>query len=481
MGCNSSKLQDLSLHEDYNYRRPVWNENRKSHIESCELESDTCGKNIDRDVYKRSTSQENIVAKEDSVKSRIPENDQSETDLMRDKIDADQNQNTNGEIEDMLNTIQRNTDELIDTLQRNTHQLSTISHNINNDDCEDMVIGIKDNVNGQGIPRIDNIGTKTVSDSAVLKATSSANLISNADEEHETKFKNIENLSHISDTDKENDTVLKGTEEPFGESEFENLETAYINFDKITNEHEGGTTDANMEDTMENTEMPNNSPIKEEPTSVGNANKRIEDTSSESNHDKEPVKDIENETADGMETVKEIRPLTKVESESVSMMYYGKIKTLVDSIKDEDWITDDGSIAEDVCHLIDVLRYSYSGLYQIGALFNHVKEFREKVAKLILESKIADKICEIVVYACKKVPVSKYKKADNDLHVPVHYAMHVLGNFTDTSPELVERIANYPDFLAVQRKIQKDFTDAEFQEAEPVSYDFFQLCPIIPI
>ena len=433
MGCGPSQLQDSVINEEYSYRRPVRSETRKRNIEIHNLQNETCDKQEADDFMKSSTERyetydtvrkEKARANQNLLTSRLPENGQTETSFMTNVNDAEQDKH-----EDTLNKLQRNRDNVIN-----------ISHKIDTKDSDHVINGTKHDQNLQS-SLTENLDVETERQMSELNTKTCTDQIFNSERDDETEINAINNIG--------------------GEIEISNITTEDSNrSNEIINE---ASEDANVE----NNETQSNS------LSQNESNVNAQDESSEIMQDEEKVDQNENESGDDTVTKPNPEPLTQEQSEAVCMMYYGKIEALVDSMKDKNWITDDGSVAEGVVFLIDVLKNSYSGLYAIRALFNHIKEFREKVAKLMLKTKIAEKICEIVVYACEKMPVSKYKKADNDLHVPVHYAMHVFANFTDTSPELAETLANYPGFLVVQRKIQKDFTDAEFQGPEPVRLDFF--------
>ena len=484
MGCGSSKLQDIALQsEDFSYRRPVWNENRKRHVANLELgidngdtrKYDVCSQTTaDRRIYKGTESLGSGVRSKEDVETRKPKTNQNEADLVTEQSDTIQK--ANDKIEELQNTMQRNIVKLVDLSHK------TDIDNSKPDAHEKMIFGIKQNATETGIRDIDS--DKTVNHTNKMNVTPIENKLFY----NEAKIVHGDNAGNkVSDaetvkqkktrTDHDSLSEVNTTADVGGESETRTavLKTADSNFNELK-VPEGDEHYKKTAAELDSNEPQNNISPNKEIVSDTDRDENPKHSTNESKQNQKQNQEDENQNSDDRETQNEMEALTKEQSEAVCMLYYAKVVGLLDSVKDTEWIPDGGDIAEDICNLLDVLKCSYSVLYQVKALFSHIKEFREKIARLMLETRIADKICEVVVYACEKMPVSKYKKANNELHVPVHFAMHVFANYTDTSPELAEKIANYPGFLAVQRKIQKDFTDAQFQEPEPVGFLFLSVC-----
>ena len=160
----------------------------------------------------------------------------------------------------------------------------------------------------------------------------------------------------------------------------------------------------------------------------------------------------------------ESNALSMEDSESVGQAVIKIVEERIASLKDIEWIKDDGTIPDEVYLILNVLDQSYRVLKSANALHECVVATRQNIARIILESGIATQICNLDIVLCEVVPVTKFSGANSRLHYPVHISMHILGNFSDTSEELAEKIANVPGFLQLLHSIHKDSFETKLKQ-----------------
>ena len=156
--------------------------------------------------------------------------------------------------------------------------------------------------------------------------------------------------------------------------------------------------------------------------------------------------------------------LSMEDSESVGQAVIKIVEERIASLKDIEWIKDDGTIPDEVYLILNVLDQSYRVLKSANALHECVVATRQNIARIILESGIATQICNLDIVLCEVVPVTKFSGDNSRLHYPVHISMHILGNFSDTSEELAEKIANVPGFLQLLHSIHKDSFETKLKQ-----------------
>ena len=138
-----------------------------------------------------------------------------------------------------------------------------------------------------------------------------------------------------------------------------------------------------------------------------------------------------------------------------------KVKEAIAALQDAKWIEDGEPlrVTDETKNLLSAVMKAYSQLSANNAVHECVVDARRKVASILVESGSATQICELNLKICDNLPYREFSTKNSELHTIVHFSMHILANYADTSEEFAERIANTPRFLQLLYDIQKDYLE----------------------
>ena len=138
-----------------------------------------------------------------------------------------------------------------------------------------------------------------------------------------------------------------------------------------------------------------------------------------------------------------------------------KVREAIAALQDAKWIEDGEPlrVTDETKNLLSAVMKAYSQLSANNAVHECVVEARQKVASILVESGTVTQICELNLKLCDNVPYREFSTKNSELHTIVHFSMHILANYADTSEEFAERIANSPRFLQLLYDIQKDYLE----------------------
>ena len=176
----------------------------------------------------------------------------------------------------------------------------------------------------------------------------------------------------------------------------------------------------------------------------------------------QPAGNEENKTtSDANVKPDETTPLWKEICEKLVVAVVYKVKEAIAAMQDANWIEDGEPlrVTDETKNLLSAVMKAYSQLSANNAVHECVVEARQKVASILVESGTVSQICELNLKLCDNVPYREFSTKNSELHTIVHFSMHILANYADTSEEFAERIANTPRFLQLLYDIQKDYLD----------------------
>ena len=190
---------------------------------------------------------------------------------------------------------------------------------------------------------------------------------------------------------------------------------------------------------------------------VGEKDKLLNETENEQLADKEENKT----TSDANVKPDETTSMWKEICEKLVIAVVYKVKEAIAALQDAKWIEDGEPlrVTDETKNLLSAVMKAYSQLSANNAVHECVVEARQKVASILVESGTATQICELNLKICDNLPYREFSTKNSELHTIVHFSMHILANYADTSEEFAERIANTPRFLQLLYDIQKDYLD----------------------
>ena len=123
------------------------------------------------------------------------------------------------------------------------------------------------------------------------------------------------------------------------------------------------------------------------------------------------------------------------------------------------WKETNGEYTQSAKQLLHVLDEAYGFLISLKVPIEYVIENRKSVANMALNTDIIEQICEIVteIYQGHLVPDWN----TSGLWTPLYLSLSILWNYTDTSEEWTERVANAREFLNTIHKILTDMSTME--------------------
>ena len=176
----------------------------------------------------------------------------------------------------------------------------------------------------------------------------------------------------------------------------------------------------------------------------------------------QPAGNEENKTtSDANVKPDETTPLWKDICEKLVIAVVYKVKEAIAALQYAKWIEDGEPlrVTDETKNLLSAVMKAYSQLSANNAVHECVVEARQKVASILVETGTVTQICELNLKLCDNVPYKEFSTKNSELHTIVHFSMHILANYADTSEEFAERIANTPRFLQLLYDIQKDYLE----------------------
>ena len=167
------------------------------------------------------------------------------------------------------------------------------------------------------------------------------------------------------------------------------------------------------------------------------------------------------------ETKKSKKKLTREEIEEKKKKVLERVEGHINTMKDEEWVDEDGRYIESAQKLLSSFYNSYFAL-KSAPLADRI-ESRRQLASVVLKTDILTKVCGVVIDIYPKGWATEEKKTDLAVFNPLKNALLYVHNFSDASPEFAEQIAKIPGYLEMIHRILEDSIESHLKQDQPVS------------
>ena len=160
----------------------------------------------------------------------------------------------------------------------------------------------------------------------------------------------------------------------------------------------------------------------------------------------------------------ECRSLSNNETITASKLLIQRVNWAIREVTVSTWKETNGEYTQSAKHLLHVFDEAYEFLLELKVPVEYVVENRKSIANIALNADIIERMCEMVITIYQGKLVSDIN--NSSFWDPLCLSMGILWNYTDTSEEWAERVANTPGLLDI---IYKILTDIRTTEATSVS------------
>ena len=216
----------------------------------------------------------------------------------------------------------------------------------------------------------------------------------------------------------------------------------------------------------------NNEPEKKETTN--NETVKTNESGGGTEVSKLPTSEADKSKDAGKETEKPKEPPPPMSREEIEFKRKNAleiIETHIETMKDAEWLDEDGNYVEGARKLVYGFSTSYFALR--NAPLPDIIEYRKQAANACLKTDIITKVCGVVIDVYSRGWIDEETmKPDPNRYNPLRSSLLFLLNYSDASQDLAERVAHTPGFLETVRKVLTESYEPHMKQEQTVSISF---------